>query len=314
MKEIIEIKNLNNDIFVHWVITNFCNQDCTYCPPALKQGKFAKSQGFPTDHDIDKFIDTLIDTQRTTQKRLMINISGGEPTAHPKCGNIIERLHDYAVIILTTNGTRGISWWKSLPHLPNLVILSLHPEYYDSKKIRINELCEFLNDNGVSIRFNLMCHPQMWDTVLKIVDDVDDRFKPFIVPKILQHQSTVSRNLHQYTEEQLNFVKNYPTKLNMNFTWDCESVYSDNTTRRTLPNTIMAEGQHYFQNWRCSAGSEGIDVYANGQVSAGICKVKILGHISNFKFLDEYLTCSRPNCTFPGDIQLNKYNPAIVKK
>jgi organic radical activating enzyme len=307
MKEIIEIKNLNNDIFVYWVLTDFCNQHCTYCKPELNLGACAASDKFPSDLDIEKFIDRLITAKNVTNRRLVIDISGGEPTLHSKCGDIIERLHDHAILIMNTNGTRSVGWWRELPKLPHMVILSLHPEYYDSKRLRINELSEFLYANNVALQFNLMCQPDRWDTVLQIVDDIDDRFRPYIVPKILQYQSTVDKQLYPYTSEQLNFIKTYPTRLDNKFSWVCQTVYSDGTVTPTQPNTIMAEGQHYFNNWKCSAGSQGISVYADGKVRAGICNVKSLGHISNFNLLDEYITCPRPNCICPGDIFLSKY-------
>lgn len=312
MKEIIEIKNLNNEIFVYWTLTDFCNQHCTYCPSALNLGSYANSPSFPNDSDIDLFLDKLISIQQQTQKRLVVNISGGEPTLHNKFPDIIGRLHDYATVIVTSNGARNVSWWQTLPKQPHLVILSLHPEYYDSKKLKINKLCKFLKDNGVSIQFNLMCHPEKWDTVLEIVNDIDDRFKPFIIPKVIQDQETFTRDMYSYTSEQLDFIKNYPTKLETNIYWNVKAVYSNGDINRAIPNTIMAEGLHYFQNWKCSAGSEGISVYANGEVRAGICNAKSLGHISNFNFLSEYLDCPRPSCTCPGDINLNKYNSKIV--
>ena len=314
MKEIIEIKNLNNEIFVYWILTDFCNQHCTYCPSALNLGAYANSPSFPNDSDIDLFLDKLVTVQQSTQKRLLVNISGGEPTLHSKFSNVIERLHDYATVIVTTNGARGVNWWQSLPKQPHVVTLTLHPEYYDSKKIKINQLCEFLKDNEVTIQLNLMCHPEMWDTVLKIVDDIDYKFKSFIVPKVIQDQETFTRDMYSYTPEQLSFIKNYPTKLESNISWDIQAVYSNGEVSRVVPNTIMAEGLHYFQNWKCSAGSEGISVYANGDVRAGICNAQLLGHISNFNFLSEQLVCPRPSCTCPGDINLNKYNPKIVLK
>jgi len=314
MREIIEIKNLNNEIFVYWILTDFCNQHCSYCPSALNLGAYANSSSFPSDSDIDLFLDKLITIQKSTQKRLVVNISGGEPTLHNKFPDIIKRLHDYAIIIVTSNGARSASWWKTLPNQPHQVILSLHPEYYDAKKLKINQLCEFLKNSGVTIQLNLMCHPEKWSTVLEIVNDVDDKFKPFIVPKVIQDFKTFTRNIYSYTSEQLNFIKNYPTKLDSKISWDVQAVYSNSEVSRVIPNTVMAEGLHYFNNWKCSAGSEGISVYANGEVRAGICNAKILGHISNFNFLSEHLICPRPSCVCPGDISLNKYNPDKVTK
>jgi organic radical activating enzyme len=310
MKEIIEIKNLNNEIFVYWVLTDFCNQHCSYCLPSLNNGTYANSPAAPSAQDIDLFIDKLI----ATKKRLTVCISGGEPTTHDQFNNIINRLHDYANVIVVTNGTRSVGWWRELSKHPHLVIISLHPEYYDAKKLKINQLCEFLSDNSVKLQFNLLCHPQKWNIVMSIVNDIDDRFKPFIIPKVIQDQGTFKKELYPYTREQLDFVKNYPTKLDTDFSWDVRAVYSDGTTINASPNSLMADGSHYYYNWKCSAGSEGISVAANGMVFAGVCSVKSLGHISNFKFLDEYLTCPRPSCICPGDIFLNKYNSKIVLK
>jgi organic radical activating enzyme len=310
MKKIIEIKNLNNEIFVYWVLTDFCNQHCSYCIPSLHNGMYAHSPSAPSDQDIDLFIDKLI----ATKKRLTVCISGGEPTTHSKFFDIVERLHDYANVIVVTNGSRGVSWWQKSPQLPNLVIVSLHPEYYDAKKIKINQLCKFLSDNGVKLQFNLLCHPQKWDMVMAIVNDIDDRFKPFIIPKVIQDQGTFTKDLYPYTQDQLNFIRTYPTKLDTDFSWDVHAVYSDDTRTNVSPNSLMADGSHHYYNWRCSAGSEGISVAANGSVSSGVCGVVSLGHISDFKFLDEYLTCPRPSCICPGDIFLNKYNPKIVSR
>ena len=314
MRELIEIKNLNNQIFVYWILTDFCNQRCTYCAPSLNVGKYANSPLFPTDNDIDLFITKLIAVQQQTQKKLIVSISGGEPTLHDKLPSIIERLHDYATIILTTNGARSVSWWQSLPKQPHMVILSLHPEYYDSKKLKINQLSEFLKDNEVPIQFNLMCLPHMWDTVMAIFNDIDDKFKPFVIPKVIQDQDTFTRNIYSYTPEQLEFIKNYPKIVDPTIPWNVQAVYADGNTGFAIPNAIMAEGLNYFQNWKCSAGSEGISVFPNGQVRAGICNAKLLGTVSNFNFLPEYLNCPRPSCVCAGDVFLNKYNPSVISK
>jgi organic radical activating enzyme len=277
-------------------------------------GKHASDGSAPTDSDINVFIDKLIEMKCSTGKRLIVNISGGEPTTHTSLSRIIERLHEHAIIIVSTNGTRSVDWWRGLPRLPHLVIISLHPEYYDAKKLKINNLANFLSDNGVSLHFNLLCLPQKWDTVMEIVDDIDQRFKSWIVPKIIQEQGTFNKNLYPYSKEQLDFIRNYPTRLNNSFSWNVQARYKDETFEKAAPNSIMANGLHYFQNWRCSAGSEGISVRSNGLVMAGTCGVIELGHMRDFKFLNSYLTCSRPNCICPGDIFLNKYNPISVDR
>jgi organic radical activating enzyme len=315
-RKIIEIKNNNNDIFVYWILTDFCNQSCIYCPPNLHVGSYANNvkPGYPTDEEIDLFIDKLIEHSTDTGKKLVVCLSGGEPTLHNKIGNIISRLDPYGLVLMMTNGTRSVNWWKTLTTLPYQVIITLHPEYYDSKKNKINELARFLIERGTEIRFNLMCYPAMWDKVMSMCNDVDEDLKPLIIPKVVQIQTTYQRESHEYTQEQLEFIKTYPTLLKSRYPRNNMAVYSDNTLEPLWPNKIMAKNEHEFFGWKCSAGSEGIFAFANGEVKAGICGARSIGRLSDFKFLDEYLTCLRPTCTCPGDISLNKYDPKRIVK
>lgn len=316
MRKIIEIKNLNNEIFVYWIITDFCNQHCTYCEPGLNMAYCASglAPGFPTDSEIDIFVDKLIEVSKTSGRRLQVCISGGEPTLHNKIDDVITRLKPHGHIMIITNGTRSVTWWEQLTTLPDQVIITLHPEYYNDKKLRINNLSRFLIDNHVQLHYNLMCHPMMWDIVINIIDDLEDEFKPLIIAKIIQDQSNFSRKLYSYTSEQLDFIRTYPTKLNTKQSRNNISIYSDGTSSGVTPNKIMTNNEHFFFGWKCSAGSESISVFPNGDVRAGICSAKNLGKISNFKFLTEYLTCTRPSCVCPGDIELNKYNPKEITK
>jgi MoaA/NifB/PqqE/SkfB family radical SAM enzyme len=323
MEKLIEIKNFNNSIYVYWILTDFCNQHCTYCPPSLNNATYANKPNFITDADIDRFIDKLIDTKKKTQKKLIVGIAGGEPTTHNKFPDIVKRLRDYASIEVVTNGTRSVKWWSELPALPDLTILSLHPEYYDAKKIKINELCDFLVGNNKHIQFNLMCHPTMWDKTMSMFDDINGKYKQFIIPKIIHNMDNMGisynqeKEVYNYSVEQLNFIKNHQYKIQTadNTRKDSTNIYADATSKKCNPNALMAQGQHYFKNWKCSAGSEGISVSPDGKILAGICGAKQLGTMqTTFEFLDDYLDCPKVNCVCPGDIALNKYNPIFTKQ
>lgn len=309
-KQLIKIHNPNNELYVYWLLTDFCNQKCSYCPPVLHDGTYARGlkQGAPTDQDIDIFCNKLIDISTSQNKKLRVTISGGEPTLHEKFSSIVEKLNPYGYIEVITNGTRNVSWWKSLSILPSKVIISLHPEYYDSKKLRISDLTRYLIDSGTGVVFNLICEPNRWDTVMQIVDDIDDEFKKFIQPKVVQNlKELYERPIVAYTEEQLNFIRNYKSIVPKTFDIAPIKIYSDQSIETLHPNKLMADKEHYFSGWKCSAGVNGINVDYRGHITAGICGMKFLGFMKNFQLLEEYITCRKISCTCPGDIVLDKY-------
>jgi organic radical activating enzyme len=309
-KKLIKIHNPNHELYVYWLLTDFCNQKCSYCPSVLHEGDYARGikPGAPTNQDIDTFCDKLIEISKDTGKELRITISGGEPTLHEKFSDVLQKLMPYGYVEVITNGTRSVNWWKTLPVLPSKVIISLHPEYYDSKKFRISDLTRFLTQEGTGVVFNLICDPTRWDTVMQIVNDIDDEFKPLIQPKVVQNLNELyERPIVPYTEEQRNFIKDYKSVGPKTFKIAPSKVYSDQTSEALRPNKLMADNEHYFFNWRCSAGVNGINVDYKGYVTAGICGMKLLGSMKNFKMLDEYLTCKKLSCTCPGDIVLDKY-------
>jgi MoaA/NifB/PqqE/SkfB family radical SAM enzyme len=306
MKKLIKIESKVKQFVIYWVLTDFCNQACSYCPDFLHNGKYANSSA-PSNEDIDVFLLKLIDISKSYSTKLSLTIGGGEPTLHEYLPDIVSKMKPYADINFITNGTRNVSWWKNLEHLPDYVTISIHPEYYDKTKIRINDLANYLTDNGVEVAFNLMALPSKWDIVLSILNDLEDKFKPLLIPKMIQVMGVFERPLLSYTHEQLNFIKTYPTKI-VSKKLRPIATYSDGTTSILQnPNLLMANKQNLFENWKCSAGVDSISVHPDGSVKAGICGSYILGNITDFKLEEEYVTCPKPSCTCPGDINLDKY-------
>jgi molybdenum cofactor biosynthesis enzyme MoaA len=314
-KQLIRIENPNNTFYIYWILTDFCNQHCSYCPKNLNSGNFAlgNSPGFPTIDQIDQFIDSAIEIAKTKDKKIELTISGGEPTTHPYLPNIISKFKPHGTVEIITNGTRGLSWWKELPSLPDRVVLSLHTEYYDSKKLRISDLANFLVDSGVDIRFNLMCDPSRWDIVKTIVGDIDSKFRSLILPKVLQDQDNrQDRPMLEYTDEQLSYIKQFRHNVHWK---DCLSTrleFDDGSKHNINIPILQANGLDKFFGWRCVAGSDAISVLPNGRVQAGICSVHTLGTLSSFKLLNKPTICLKPTCTCPADIILNKYKGKLL--
>jgi organic radical activating enzyme len=194
------------ELFVYWTLTDFCNFSCNYCPSFLHSGEYHKgiSQGFPTDEQIIAFVDKLEELAKT--RRLDVVLSGGEPTLHPMLPYIISRLRDKCVLCITTNGSRGNDFWKSI--LPiSAVQLSLHPEFTKSNKV--NSLSRIIIDSGTNLRYNLSCDPNNWEKAMALYDGLDDEFKPLVTPKVLQQwekNDKINRTTYSYTKEQSDWI------------------------------------------------------------------------------------------------------------
>ena len=308
-KKIIRIENTNNHLYVYWIMTDFCNHACSYCPSNLHSGKFHNNPNF-TREDVINFARKLANIAVNTNKKILLGLAGGEPTLYEPLPEIIEILKPHSIIEILTNGSRNVSWWQSLPVLPDKVIISLHPEYYDKKKLRIDELAKFLINNNIILQFNLMCRPSMWDISMGMIEDIEEQYRSLVIPKLIQAQNLSERLLYSYSQEQLDFIKSYPTKVpNISGITPVYAHYSDGSSESINGNLLMARNEHYFQGWRCSVGINSICVDASGFVTAGLCREKHLGSLKDFNMLDDYLVCSRPSCVCPGDIHISKYKP-----
>lgn len=321
MNKIIEIKKPINTLYIYWTLTDFCNFKCNYCISKLHDGFYYKGikPGFPTNEQIDMFINNLIN-KHIVGKKLFLIISGGEPTLHPMFSTIIDRLIPYGFIGVKTNGSRSYEWWEKLITLPNLITISLHPEFTNIEKI--NKIGRYLLTKNVELTFNLSCDPKYWNDTIKIYENLDDMLKPRTQPKILTYIGTIDSERYEYNNDQKLFIDQVQTTYNVfrkgrkNLSSENDlaiMTFEDNTTKQVnnISALIMNKLNNFFQ-WKCSAGSTGINVNFDGYVWAGICKIKNLGRIENFNLLTDYVSCNKKFCPCPADIRLNKYNPAIT--
>jgi len=306
--KLIKIENSNNFLYVYWILTDFCNHACSYCPDSLHNAKFHNNPNFSSE-DCINFARKLVEISINTNKRLYVMLSGGEPTLQEQLPEILKILKPYGIVCVITNGTRGISWWESLLEFPDKVVITLHPEYYNNAKIRIKQLYNFLANRAITWQFNLMCMPDKWDIVTEMINDIDEQYRSFIVPKFIQDQGGIYHTLpHNYSEEQLNFIKNYSSKIKKLEPEEMSiGYYSDNSSKHIAANPLMANNENRFEGWACSAGVSSIAINPAGEVWAGICSIKKLGTIKNFKLPDGYIICSRKSCTCPADVTLDKY-------
>ena len=333
--KIIKIDKPNDNLYIYWTLTDLCNFKCNYCLPNLHSGKYAKGikDGYPTDIEITTFIDRLINVHLKGRK-LFLTLSGGEPTLHPMYEMLIETLNSYGSISTTTNGSRGLTWWKNLRSFPDYITISLHPEFTNIQKI--NDLCLWFEETNRKFNFNFMCDPNNWHSTVDLYMKLDDRLKKYVQPKVLsylgiQEENNFNNTSYEYDESQNNLIKALQGIFNLR---QAEALHQDLELDQTQPTTrkqfidssfvtysdesvepihgnmskIIINKQNQFLNLKCAAGSSGISISYSGMVYGGICRSVELGRLDTFELLDDYLTCPKNFCACTGDLRLPKYD------
>ena len=319
MTNLIEIKRKTDVLYVYWALTDFCNFRCSYCPRELHSGAYHNKilTGFPTDDEIRIFLDRLINIH-AKDKFLVVFLSGGEPTLHPMYKEIVNTLHPHGIVGTVSNGSRSVDWWTELNHLPDIMVISLHPEW--TKINKINELGEFLLDNEVELSFNMMSDNTKWDRVQEMYQQLTPRLQALVNAKVLTNQSGgIADGVHwDYSPEQLEYINNiHATEKqsrrrfnNINIGSDIK--YSDGTVEELRnPFNLINTYQHNFKGWECNAGKTDISITYEGFAYSAGCRIKRLGRINTFKLLDQPITCPKQWCMCIGDISISKKKPTL---
>jgi organic radical activating enzyme len=318
MKKFIEIKRTEDTITFYWKLTDYCNWACSYCSPVLHEGKYYHANRLSSDQLVRAFLDRLESLKG--DKKLIVCLTGGEPTTHPLFAEILEKVQSLGGYIdLITNGSRPVAWWKKLPGLPDFNIISLHPEYTDLAKI--NELALYFDSQKVSLKFNLCADPANWDWVTSVFDQLDPSLHNAVICKILtrhRHEvdpQYVDGQLYNYTKEQMEFIKSksiyrreerHPGDNGVGY-------YNDGTSFRLNPYRLTANNNHRFYGWECTAGQTGFMIEPDGKIWAGLCANKPLGFIDSFQPLADPVKCKIPFCKCPADIAINKKKVTLLQ-
>lgn len=294
---------------VLWQITTACTYSCSYCPKELHTG----TNNHINLEELDQFLNQL------EGRDYIVNFTGGEPTIHPQYIDIIKKLQERNIrIISDTNISRTDRFYKEASQYVDNWCASIHPSMFtwDEDKIRT------LADNSFTVVY-LMMDPNFWNLALDYLERLKKipRIK-IIVVKCLSNWSG-SGWYGSYTNEQQDFLNNSRpiytfTKeeadiLEQKYSWLKEQtskvVWNDQTVSDLAPDQLMIEDLHKFQGWNCEVGNEVITIDHSCNISLGTCGTRHLGHWSKFNtsLMFEGIICPREYCHCGVDIKTTKY-------
>lgn len=196
--KIIRVEPTVETVSLTWNLGSRCNYDCMYCPADIHDMTSAHP-------DLDKLKNTWnIFYNKTKQLNLPYKISftGGEVTANKSFLPLLEFLQVQKTqiyqIIVSTNGSASVNYYKKLSRLVSAIGFSIHSEFFNEKEffekvliinqlmvlpeksVHVNIMNEFWNENKIELYKNFLEAHQISYSINKIDYSLQTRDFPIM--------------------------------------------------------------------------------------------------------------------------------------
>ena len=307
----------NNFITINLQLGTICNFACSYCPVEFHDGKFL----WPKLKIMKDFIDEIFLNMAYKNKEFLFYFTGGEPTLWknlPEIARYIKEHHQDVGII--SNSSRTLRWWEDNHLLFDLIILSYHPEFMNSKKFLT--LVKFLTKNHI-IHINVMMHnnPKYWSLGVDMVDSLIEDIGNITMAIRPLREEFSKPVLREYTSDQITYMKNQnERKKNINLTLPLNKPYrgpmvfynvDSSITQKMINQEAILYGMNNFYGWNCRAGLDQIFIDYDGSVYRGYCQQGgKIGNILEPEKIDwpnDTIKCGSKACLSGPDFAVPKY-------
>ena len=301
-----------------WQVSNLCNYRCEYCNEGNWKGNHLNLNKEKIIAGLEKIYDYYLSCD---YKLLKLFFSGGEPTYWKPFIDVIDHAKqtkfDYVQIAVNTNLSAKKSWWEKNYKLFDDVVASYHPEFADDDQYIDSYL--FLEDKINYLCARMMMHEPYWDKVLAFKKKLQNKATNFRVEYVpIFDELSNTTKPYNYTDksketwlQQNNYEENITNVVNPSQFWLASNeIYIDNTSKDLNSNRIVAEGNNFFNGWKCFL-PESIFINVQGNISLGTCGViKSIGNLyTDFKFpQNEFVICPKHHCHCGTDIGITKMN------
>jgi hypothetical protein len=262
--------------------------------------------------NIIAFSERLVDIARERGKTVCIQLSSGEITLMPEFLNLTAHLKELGCeLVVISNGSKPIQWWREAVESLDQVVLSFHPERAD-----LHHFSEVANVASSKIRthLNVAAPPSHFEKALGAAEhlaanctDVTILLKPMLVD--------FKDRLYPYTDTQLAMFRDRKfvartTRPVVSIRGTMLAQYSDGQTQAVEPAQFIVSDLNHWQGWECSAGLELISIKFSGEIYRAVCGEG--GPIGNIYFPRRFslplspVVCTRKSCTCLLDIMMTR--------
>lgn len=203
-----------------WEVTKKCNLDCSYCPTDIETGGHDNNSKHPNLEECLKtiefmyeYVDLYMEHKKSSQRKVILNVYGGESLFHPNIVEILQACRDkyksYAdkwelTITTTTNAVINKNIWSNIIPLIDEFTVSYHAEHLPKQsKLFFNNLFT-LKELNKRVKVVVMMHAdlELWKNSIAAIEfcqtnNIRYLAKPYDNPDL------------SYSDEQYDYIKNY---------------------------------------------------------------------------------------------------------
>ena len=205
-----------------WELTKLCNLDCSYCPTGVEWGSHDNTTPHPPLADclksIDfmyKYVDEYMKYKRPTQRKVVLNVYGGESLFHPDIVEILEQVREryepyknswYLTVTCTTNAIVGKNLWSRVVPLIDEFTVSYHAENLPKQKQQYLDNILYLKQHNRRFKCIIMMHnkPELFADSEQIIKFCQDNELRHVVKAVDNNEDRWS-----YTQEQFGKLKTF---------------------------------------------------------------------------------------------------------
>lgn len=220
-KDFTAINLLDGDnLTVTWDVGRRCNYDCTYCPPH-RHDNFSKHAALETLQKTGEFVFDYARLMMPHKKNrgINLNFTGGEPTNNPNFlafGQWLRETYNekyadefHMNLTITSNGAFGKKMADSVIANYGFMTISYHAEAHANLKKQVIDNIYYFQEKNFPIKINVMFHAEYWEECQDLCMQFERDDIGYVPRMIGEHEDSKNSYAHRYTEEQLQWMKDY---------------------------------------------------------------------------------------------------------
>jgi organic radical activating enzyme len=291
---------------VDWHFGDWCQNECSYCPPNLHANSTVK-------YSLDLLLKFTNELEKRFKGPIYFIFSGGEPTIQGNFGSYVKLLKERNhYISAMSNGGRTLRWWDDNAKYFDRISLSFHTEFSNIEHFK--NVATILDNHKKTTSIILICWPDNMNIVKQAYDEfIKLKNTNVIVKKIerswIKKPGVIAR---EYTGEEEDWIN---TRVMSGQTYESPipvelKVYDSQSNFKVInPYLIRNISNNRFKGWNCFQGVKNLAITVDGTIYGAHCQQLKLGSvydIDNIQWPTAPSICQQNLCTCNTDMIINK--------